>query len=286
MSSRDHSTEFKEIDIDEDSIYKLAVFLRKIYGASSIFSKQYLSWLYKENPNGSVVGYNAFNSYGEIIAHYALVPINANIQGVNERVLLSLNTATAEEARGKGLFTILANKSYDLGKSKSYGAVIGVANQNSSHGFVNKLGFQNVCSLDAKFSFGVPQFIQKESQFSYLYDKKTLEWRLNNPSKKYKIYRKKEFIIGYKSSIFMSILKINPYLKIDNTSLKYSKFIPPSIKLWIGKSNCISWKNTFSFNLPTIFRPSPLNLIFKDLSKNRKLEKEKIHFECINFDAY
>ena len=55
--------------------------------------------------------------------------------------------------------------------------------------------------------------------------------------------------------------------------------------LWIGLSSRM--KNKKLFNLPTRFRPSPLNLIFKDLSdQKRVLDKKTVDISVIDFDAY
>ena len=41
------------------------------------------------------------------------------------------------------------------------------------------------------------------------------------------------------------------------------------------------------FNLPKKLRPSPLNLVFRDLTgENRYLKKEDVELSVLDFDAY
>ena len=59
------------------------------------------------------------------------------------------------------------------------------------------------------------------------------------------------------------------------------------ITLWIGINAAINWSKAMYFNVPKRMRPSPLNFIYKDLTKlNRKLEYKKVIFNAFDFDAY
>ena len=50
--------DFKEIQSHED-LEIIADLLKKVFKTSK-FSAEYLRWLYLNNPNGNVVGFNAF----------------------------------------------------------------------------------------------------------------------------------------------------------------------------------------------------------------------------------
>ena len=56
--------------------------------------------------------------------------------------------------------------------------------------------------------------------------------------------------------------------------------------MWIGLNNNL--KNIkMSFNFPEILKPSPCNLIIKDLeSKETKIRKEDIRFNLIDYEMY
>ena len=68
-------------------------------------------------------------------------------------------------------------------------------------------------------------------------------------------------------------------------SLSHFRWNP--ITAWIGLNSNCDWSKSLYINLPERFKPSPLNLVFKDLSGlGRTLAPEKILFSLIDFDAY
>src|SRR5215467_4083405 len=79
----------------------------------------YLQWLYRDNPCGHVVGFNAYAG-DELAAHYATIPVEATLDGAPARGLLSLNTATHPTHQGKGLFTRLAERTYARASELGY----------------------------------------------------------------------------------------------------------------------------------------------------------------------
>ena len=277
--------DFKEIQSYED-IEIIADLLKKVFRKSK-FSNEYLRWLYLNNPNGSVVGFNAFFN-DQLVAHYALVPIEGKLHEKKLNCLLSLNTATAENHQKKNLFKILAKKSFDLAKSKNYDIVIGVANANSIQGFINNLGFTHIGKLDAQISFFFPSLknIIRKDILTFPLSKEIMKWRLNNPSGKYH-----RIAISNSRFIFHDFHKLFRVIIHAEESKKFSKKFylrVPKLNIFIGISQKYNWgfKKYFKFNLPNFMRPSPLHLIIKDLKNGTSINKNNINFECINFDAY
>ena len=116
--------------------------------ATDKFNVPALAWRYRDNPAGQVVGADAWD--GErLAAHYVACPLEARIDGRVVRGLVSLNTATHPDYQGRGLFTKLAEAAYALGAAAGYSFVIGVANANSTPGFLRRLAFQDVGRLHA-----------------------------------------------------------------------------------------------------------------------------------------
>lgn len=59
------------------------------------------------------------------------------------------------------------------------------------------------------------------------------------------------------------------------------------ITVWVGLDSNNDWSNAFYINLPEYFKPSPLHLIFKDLTNmSRTIDPKRILFSLIDFDAY
>lgn len=277
--------DFKEIQSYED-FEIIADLLKKVFKTSK-FSEEYLRWLYLNNPNGNVVGFNAFFN-DQLVAHYALVPIEGKLHEKKLNCLLSLNTATAENHQKKNLFKILANKSFDLAKSKNYDIVVAVANANSIHGFINNLGFTHIGKLDAQISFFFPSLrnIKRKDILTFPLSKEIMKWRLNNPLGKYH-----RIVISNSRFIFHDFHKLFRVIIHAEKSKKFSKKFNlkmPKLNIFIGISQKYHWgiKKYFKFNLPNFMRPSPLHLVVKDLKNGKSINKNNINFECINFDAY
>src|SRR5258708_2073413 len=140
--------EYRNTVTDAKSISLYSDLLSSVFPDTKKYTPQFLDWQYNQNPSGKVVGYDAFLN-GELVGHYVTIPVLYSFNNENIKGLLSLNTATHPSHQGKGLFTKLAQRTFDFAQGQGFKFVIGVANQNSSHGFINKLGFTLVAPLEA-----------------------------------------------------------------------------------------------------------------------------------------
>lgn len=268
-----------------ENIKKYASLLANVFPNSPRFTPEFLTWQYDENPNGKVVGYDAFYE-NELAAHYVTIPVVYCINDKKRKGLLSLNTATHSNHRGKRLFTQLADLTYEEGKKQGYDFVIGVANQNSSHGFLKYLGFDLIATLEVKTGIGnIKPAIDDSTSLYPIWNEESLSWRLKNPAATY--YKSKNRIV---IPVFNGIMNAQLYSgtkeeisEIDGLAEKKSLGF-----MWIGLANSKKKKGLF-INLPQKLKPSPLNLILKDLTENKSLPKitpQNAFFQLIDFDAY
>jgi GNAT superfamily N-acetyltransferase len=282
---------YKFVKVGTDSLSNRmnASLLADTFQKPGLFTPSYIAWQYRDNPVGEIVGFNAIAGE-QIAAHYVAQPLWANVMGVRKKGLLSLNTATHPEHRGKGLFTKLAEATYAEGADKGYAFVVGVANQNSVHGFVKHLGFQLLGQLESKVGMGSIEEIEPPAaplQFERIWEETALTWRLSNPVAPY-------FQSGGIRRAFFARTHI-PLIKAflhsaPNTDLPVSLNRPLPISfltLYIGKDRSIRFRPRLFFEIPPRYRPAPLYLIFKDLTgSNPKLDFEDIRFRLIDFDVY
>ncbi|MGG2424737.1 GNAT family N-acetyltransferase [Ralstonia pseudosolanacearum] len=181
----------------------------------SAFSYEYLEWLYHSGPDGHHIP-SDYSETEELLGHYTVVPQTWRDGQTARQLALSLNTAVHEKARGKGLFTKLAEESYAEAAEQGIQAIIGVANANSTPGFLRRLGFKLVCPLPvvAGMAFPAawgrvashrvtPQFL-KSSEFDAVrvailagqpttglvqnWTTEKLHWRLSSPRAKYALH--------------------------------------------------------------------------------------------------
>jgi len=277
---------FRHVAIDKEGIQQCSALLRVVFPQSDILNEAYLKWEYADNPAGNIVGFNAFEG-DEMAAHYVTQPVVANLFGKETKGLLSLNTATHPNHQGKKLFITLADMTYQYAAENGYEFVFGVANANSTPGFLKKLGFQHVAPLQAKVGIGKikVQPTAKEYTFERLWPRELLEWRLKNPVHRYEIAGNIMYASTGKYGIKAIMGDFNKDLLAHFESHHISSLNP--MKLWMGIDPRIVWKGSMFYEIPQKMRPSPLNLIFKDLTGgNRILDAGTVKFRAIDFDAY
>jgi GNAT superfamily N-acetyltransferase len=278
---------YERVLTNHQSNIEHSILLADVFEKPHLFTPKFIDWQYAQNPSGEIVGFNAM--YKSLIAaHYVAQPFYAKINGNVHKGLLSLNTATHHEHRGKGLFTQLAEQTYAAAANEGFAFVIGVANQNSVHGFINKLGFQKVGQLKAKIGLGgVPKKdLLRQVQYERIWDAESLKWRLNNPCNNYLAHTNDEVIVYSKTHL--------PFIKAEMIKAHVSAVIEKPdpigfspLTLYIGTDASINFKGNLFFDIPDRFRPSPLYLIFKDLTGNNlQLSFEDLRFQLIDFDAY
>ncbi len=281
---------FDLLDLSPKGINDISKLLTLVFGNTSQLTPDFIDWEYNKNPGGKAVGYNAY--YDNVLAgHYVAQPIISKVDGKEVKGLLSLNTATHPDHRGKRLFTILADKTYNYAKEQGFKFVIGVANANSTPGFLKRLDFKLIKPLDVKFGVGkFPVSIKENDEYRRYWNKEQLEWRLDNPKSKYRIAIHKDHFLVYAPTGNYGIMAIIGYFPIsllpDKLPENASVSANPA-KIWLGMDNGLSWKGNLFFNLPDRLKPSPLNLIYRNLEDDTKtLNPDGLKFMCIDFDAY
>lgn len=267
----------ERINIDNKSLESVKALMEITFPGRTKFTMDYLKWQYVDNPLGYVYGYNAYYE-GALAAHYATIPYRLLIDGVSHLGLLSLNTATHPEHRGKQLFTKLAEKTYANAAKDGYEFVIGVANDNSTHGFIKYLGFELITPLTFRVGFGA---IAINPDCSYKCDltRDFVEWRLSNPSNQY--YAKGNTVFAKRSFFAKDIVGVVP---VDFVPQKVLRSIWRPLNLYVGIGASL---NHHYFKLPHLIKRPPFNLIFKSLGENKVIapNKNNIVFQLLDFDV-
>lgn len=294
--------------------------LRATFGDPKYDDESLLRWQYRDAPEGSVVQAN-LDEDGSRLGHYAIVPQRYVRGSEFLDAALSLNTAVAEEARGRGLFTSLATEAYELARAGGIEAVYGVANANSTPGFLKRLGFTLVMALppvlavplrlpprSSSLTQVTPAYLVS-SDFSHLYETldltadtgwarswtiDVLRWRLSQPGARYAVVE---------TSDVVAIVTVTHHARVPVVAI---------LKLFARKgavrptaSNVVAAACTrlrapaavyAGFNakvritgvpIPKRLRPSPLNLIVRSFDDGRPVEDLALGtFEFLDFDAY
>jgi GNAT superfamily N-acetyltransferase len=276
------------LDLSPEGLRSVTALLRQVFPDALHLTGEVLTWEYVDNPDGAAVGFNAWMG-GDLAAHYATIPLRARVNGREERGLLSLNTATAPAHQGKGLFTKLADSTYRYAAQQGFGFVIGVANANSTHGFVKKLGFQLVSPLRAMVGAGpLPRRTAAHVQYERLWHTDALRWRLAHPLYSYTLKHEAgtDLLLSERSQFGARLL----LGAMDRASLAGVE-VPAHhgglpLRIWVGLDPAMRWTLRPYVNIPMRLRPSPLNLIFKDLTgQGRTLDPAQVRFQALDFDT-
>jgi GNAT superfamily N-acetyltransferase len=247
------------------------------------FNTAALAWRYRDNPAGSVVGADAWD--GETLAaHYVTCPLEARIDGAVVKGLLSLNTATHPDYQGKGLFTTLAQRAYELGAAAGYGFVIGVANANSTPGFLRKLAFQDVGRLHAGVLAPPRRFSAAEVQYQGAWREDLLAWRLANPDGRYTVARRGD-LLGVWAKTHLPLVQCGAFLA-DAGSATRSDAAPLAATLFLGLEPRMNLAALLP--IPERLRPSPLNVIWRGLGTAAPgaLRRDAVALNFLDFDPY
>lgn len=281
VGGSDESYRFEQIVNDAQATDAEAKLLSDVFPNTDRYTAEYLNWQYFDNPDGDIVGFNAVDSSGALAAHYVVQPLMANLFGKATRGVLSLNTATHPNHQGKGLFIKLAQQTYALAAEQGYEFVVGVANANSTPGFIRKLAFQLVAPLEARIGIGRPTVRSYRSlEFERTWTPRSREWRMTRPNSGY-------WTAGGTPFAPTEYRGVRACLSADDswTQNRNSTRSVTPITTWIGLHPDYRW--TLSTSIPKRLRPSPLNFIFLPLGERKlSLDKAKIAVEPVDFDAF
>ncbi len=279
--------QIRKLDCSENELVKVVSLLQSVFPNAG-FTRKLLKWQYVQNPDGVALGYNAWHDSGTLAAHYATMPIRANINGLEERGLLSLNTATDKGHAGKGLFTRLAQETYAKAREEGFKFVIGVANAASTPGFVRKLNFQEVGPLRAMIGLGnVPRSEAVDNKFGRVWNAESILWRSSHPDKKYARHHHGDRTVISTATGVLGITAIMGEFSETQIPGVSVRALPLCFQLHIGLDPSKQWGRSLYVNIPMLWRPSPLNLIFLDLTgQGRILDVGAVVFRAMDFDAY
>jgi GNAT superfamily N-acetyltransferase len=279
--------DLRPVDASDQGLVPVVQLLAGVFPDAKHFTADVLRWQYKLNPIGEAMGFNAWHGE-ELAGHYVTIPMQATVNGKLEKGLLSLNTATSPAHQGKGLFTKLANATYAHAADAGYAFVAGVANANSTPGFLRKLGFELVSPLHAMIGAGTlprrdPQVVPA---FAPSWDIASTTWRLQHPAYPYSAYAEKgRSLVLSRRSQYGARYVLGELDTALPTSVLPKESGTVFRKVWIGLDPAMRWGGKAFLNIPMRFRPSPLNLIFKDLTgQGRKLDPRTVRWSPMDFD--
>lgn len=280
--------EFMPVRCDESAYTDYVQLFSSCFPGSNKFSRDYLDWLYRANPDGQVVGFDARDG-DRLAAHYVCIPARAQVGGEDVQVLLSLNTATHPDYQGKGLFTQLAERTYAAGADLGYDCVYGVANANSTPGFIRKLQFHLVGPLEATVgvgSLGIDFANPAALQFRRSWSPQALAWRCASPVNPLIARAERDHTTFLAPALLGGACMAAAQIDASAPSGTTGGFASP-LRLFIGRVPSAWQRSALYADIPQRLRPSPLNLIYRSLSgRVQAIDEDAVFLNFLDFDAY
>ncbi|MBB5192469.1 hypothetical protein HNQ50_003210 [Silvimonas terrae] len=284
-----------EFELVESSGNRVAQYI-ELYNAcfphADKFRHVYLDWLYNHNPVGPAIGADAFLD-GKLVGQVISVPREFTLKGKVIKGVVAVNVAVHPSCQGRRLFKRLGLKMCDIAAAAGYEAVIGVANAAATPGWVRQMGFQLVGPLDALIGVGRVgpadlQDIQAGSEFSGLWRPETLAWRTTNPLNRVRVDQKAENRWEVSTSagkpLLRAIAPLSPVEGFTPTRPTLLDTVQPSV--FIGLLPGYTYTRRF-VAIPDKARPSPLNLIYKNLlNAGDRIDLTSCFISFLDFDAF
>lgn len=111
-------------------------------------SLDYWRWRFQSNPFSKDLMIHLMWENDKLIGHYAVSPVDMEIDGKVCNTALSMTTMTHPEYNGRGIFTQLSTSLYDeLKNEHGFAMVWGFPNNNSHYAFIKNLQWKNVATI-------------------------------------------------------------------------------------------------------------------------------------------
>ena len=253
----------------------------------------YLDWLYVQNPAGQAFGIDALDGE-QLIGQVIAVPGSFVLNGELRKGLVAVNVSVRPEYQGRFLFKKLGLRLCDEAATIGADLILGIANNAATPGWVRQMGFQLVAPLETFIGLGGlglgsrwPEILQN-SALHRVWTACELEWRMANPFNQLRAH----YGNGTISLIVLGASK-QPGIRITaeiptpvdfsmaSETSKGSRLFP---RLFLGLIPGIH-SRSLSVTVPSTLKPSPLNLVFKDLrDPSRSLDSRNCLINFLDFD--
>ncbi len=282
----------REIGTDADTLEACAALLGAAFPHAEHLDSRYLDWLYRDNPAGQVVGFNAWEN-GQLIAHYAAIPVDLMLDGLPARGLLALNTAVHPDFQGVGTIYSLANRTCKVAAERGFQCIYAVANTASTPLLVKSLKFQQVAQLTASLGPGHLRVDWDRAlcgnRFRRAWSKEAIDWRISNPSAATGVERRADGRLRFSARTPLPLISAIGELAPPVPSMQSSAAgLPLRLKLYLGLMPEGSVSLFGHIAIPERLKPSPLNFVYRPLGQAApaRLERNEIALGVQDFDAY
>ncbi|MET1111778.1 MAG: GNAT family N-acetyltransferase [Allosphingosinicella sp.] len=276
---------FEMLQHDAAGYDRVSRLLRTVFPKARHLTPRYLEWHYGGSPDGKAVGCNAFAG-DELVGHMAAIVFPGRMEGAERRGMYTVNGAVHPAHRGRRLQSRISAAMFEEAVRLGYDFCFATGNKWSTGPLLTR--FAMVRPLDARIGLGLPRLRDtgREPSFERIWSDEALRWRMANPEGRYARVRSPDqsaILSATGAPGVGAILHQNRRLE----DLAPRNAAPGPLRLWLGLDPGVDWKGSAFLPIPMRLRPSPLNLVFKDLTGGGFApDPDRIVFRGVDFDAY
>jgi hypothetical protein len=253
--------------------------LRLVFPNGRHLTPDYLAWMYAANPHGMAVACNAYSGE-ELVGHMAAVPMQARVEGQVTTGMITQNGAIHPRHRGRKLQSGISAAMFEEGVRRGYSFALGVGNKYSTGPLLTR--FQMVRPLEARLGVGPLRRRDGAATASVerVWDPAAVRWRLANPGQRYSV-RGGSILAPTGWPGISAILH-------DRVELPDEGPRPAGpLRLYLGLDGAIDFGRSRYAAIPNRLRPSPLNLVWRNLAGGQWLpDPNRFVFHGADLDAY
>lgn len=260
--------------------------LRRVFPKARHLTPDYLRWQYADNPDGAAVACNAWLGE-ELVGHLGGVTMAGQVEGEPKRGVFLLNGAIDAAHRGKRLQSRISDAIFAEALRRGFVFSFGSGNRWSTGPLLSR--HKLLHPLEVRIGFGRPRRRKDATAASFkrLWSEDSLRWRLANPERRYKVREGRQGVTVYAPTGVPGIDAIL-YESADlSAGIEVSGREPAAARLWLGLDPGIDWRRSTFVTIPQRLRPSPLNLVYRDMTGGGFVpDPDRVVFTAFDFDPY
>lgn len=248
---------FEPATHSEEEIVRTSALLKVVFPQASHLTPDYLRWMYAQNPDGLAIACNAFSG-NELVGHMAGIPVRARVSGAELAGMIVQNGAVHPAHRGRRLQSHISVAMFEQGVERGHDFSLAIGNKYSTGPLLTR--FAMIGPLEARIGVGTLRRREgKAPSFERLWSPERLNWRLRNPQRLYSVRAGRVYAPVGRPGIAALIH--------ENASLADQGPEPPGpLRLFLGSDPGASFAGSGYLQIPRLLRPSPLNLVWRDLA--------------------
>lgn len=276
---------FELLSDDAGEYGRISELLRLVFPKASHLTSRYLEWQYGRNPDGLAVGCNAYAG-DELVGHMAATPMTGRLEGEERPGLFMVNGAVHPDHRGRRLQSRISAAMFEEAVRRGHIFCFATGNKWSTGPLLTR--FAMVKPLEAKVGLGMPRRREADvpPSFERSWSGAAMDWRLANPEARYGAAGS-----GTPSAVVAASGLPGVGVILDTYAAREaSAALGPAagpVRVWLGLDPLLDWAKSAFVPLPGRLRPSPLNLVYRDLTGGGFLpDPERLVFQALDFDPF